>query len=60
MDRNLSYYLSGRVEGRWLFAQDLERVMASGYIGDTATFDRLNRLIIQARKAWEEEQQTFQ
>lgn len=56
MDRTLSYYMSGRVEGEAIFAAKLERVISEGYIGDTATFDRLNRLIIEARDAWAEEQ----
>lgn len=55
MDRTLSYYISGRIEGAAMLANELERVISEGYIGDTVTLDRLNRLILNARAAWEEE-----
>lgn len=56
MDRTLSYFISGRIEGRALFADDLERIISEGYIGDTATLDAMFRLIKEARSAWAEEQ----
>jgi hypothetical protein len=56
MDRTLSYYISGRVEGRALFATELERIISEGYIGDTDTLNRMNRLIREAHEAWAEEQ----
>lgn len=55
MDRILSYYMTGRVEGRALFATELRRIIAEGYIGDTATRDRIISLITDAENEWEEE-----